>query len=256
MRARRCIEEHILVEPCRMRRHIGVQAHRIVQPRLDMTRAVGSRTVKRAHAEADRLDAALEVRAHGRREKTELIFIGRLHTDDLARCEDKGAQVERRVRTVGRNVVTVRLDHRIDRLQEALLRKGRHLQIRRRVIHARRIEVGTERHNMPVHRLIGLQPLKDLLAVLQNPRTLADRDRRVGAQTSLVPLPIRIVRHITLRQRTIGKPQILPVQIRLCHKKCPLLSKCTSYHSTIAHPCQMDLLRRRIQLSACTRQTL
>ena len=109
---------------------------------------------------------------------------------------------------------------------------------------------------MPVHRLIGLQPLKDLLAVLQDPRTLADRDRRVGGQASLVPLPIRIVRHITLRQRTIGKPQILPVQIRLCHKKCPLLSKCTSYHSTIAHPCQMDLPRRRIQLSACTRQTL
>ena len=139
-----------------MRCHIGMQAHRIVQPRLDMARAMGSRTVKRAYAEADRFDTALEVGAHGRREKAELIFIGRLHPDDLTRCEDKGAQVERRVRTVGRNVVTVRLDHCIDRLQEPLLWKGRHLQIRRRVVHARRIEIGTERHNMPVHRLIGL----------------------------------------------------------------------------------------------------
>ena len=139
-----------------MRCHIGMQTHRIVQSCLDMARTVGSRTVKRAHAEADWLDAALEVGAHGRREKAELIFIGRLHTDDLTRCEDKGAQVERRVRTVGRNVVTVRLDHCIDRLQETFLWKGRHLQIRRRVIHARRIEIGTERHNMPVHRLIGL----------------------------------------------------------------------------------------------------
>ena len=114
-----------------MRCHIGMQAHRIVQPRLDMARAMGSRTVKRAHAEADRFDAALEVRSHGRREKAELIFIGRLHTDDLTRCEDKGAQVERRVRTVRRNIVTVRLDYCIDRLQETLLWKGRHLQIRR-----------------------------------------------------------------------------------------------------------------------------
>ena len=47
------------------------------------------------------------------------------------------------------------------------------------MIHALCIEIRTERYDIAVHRLIRLQPLKDLLAVVQNAGALADRHRRL-----------------------------------------------------------------------------
>ena len=71
---------------------------------------------------------------------------------------------------------------------------------------------------MSVNGLIRLQPFENLLTVLQNARTFADRNRRLGGKTSLIPFSVRIMRHIALRQSAVGKLEMLPVNIRLCHK--------------------------------------
>ena len=78
---------------------------------------------------------------------------------------------------------------------------------------------------MPVDRLICLQPLKDLLAVLQNACALVDRNRRVRGKPAGIPFPVRIVCYIALRQGAIYKPQIAPVNVRLCHNQVPLSYK-------------------------------
>ena len=204
-----------------------MQTHRIVQPRLDVPRAVRRRAVKVAHADAYRLRTALEVRPHGRCKEAKLICIRRLHADHLARREDERAQIERCVRAVRRHIIAVRRDHRVHRLDKALLGERRHLEIRCRRIHARRIEIGAERHDMTVHGLICLQPLEDLLAVVQNARTLAERNRRIGRQSARIPRTIRIVRHIPLGQCAVRKPQISPVNIRSCHNSASFLQKCS-----------------------------
>ena len=202
--------------------HIGMQTHRVVETRLNVSRAVRCRAVVLAHAERGRLCAALKVGAHRGREQTELVFIRRLHADHRAARKHIGAQVQRSTAAVGRNPVRICLDDRIHRFQESLLRKSRHFKITRGLRHALRVQVGAEGHNAAVLGAICLEALKDLLAILQDARALRNAHGRIRRETAFIPGAVLIVGNVALIRHVIGEANVTPVQILLCHVKTPL----------------------------------
>lgn len=84
LRARRRIEVDVLGKALAVRRHDGMQAHRVVKPRLDVPRAVRRGAVEVADLDRNGLRSALEVRADGRDENAELVLVCRRNADDGA----------------------------------------------------------------------------------------------------------------------------------------------------------------------------
>ena len=93
LRPRRGIQIDILGEAFLMRRHDGMQAHRVVQAGFDVACAARGCAVEIADLHADRLCAALEIRADRRRKDTELIVVRGLHADDRADAECVGTDI-------------------------------------------------------------------------------------------------------------------------------------------------------------------
>ena len=71
-----------------------MKAHRIVQARLDMSRAVRRRAVKIAHLDRDRLYASLKVRTYRRGKHSELVLVRRLHADYRGDTEHIRSDIE------------------------------------------------------------------------------------------------------------------------------------------------------------------
>ncbi len=64
---------------------------------------------------------------------------------------------------------------------------------------------------MTIGRCVGLQSLKNLLAVLQNACALAQYDIRIVRESALLPGAILIIRYITLIRLMISEADIFPI---------------------------------------------
>ena len=178
------------------------------------------------NAQLDGGVATLEVRAHGRHEDTELVLVGRLHADDVARGDHERADVERRAGTERGHPRGVGLNDLLDRLDEAVLREGGHDQALGGIGHALGVHVGTEAHDGPIGGGIGLEPLEDLLAIMEDARALRQRDAVIGSQGALIPCAILVVGHIAIVGLAIAEIEVSPVQVLLLNGHGELLTRC------------------------------
>ena len=141
------VEIHIFIKSFGMSRNDGVKAHGVIETCFDMSCAVRSRPVKIADFNSQRLDAALEIRAYRSRKHTELIFIGRLYTDDSIRTEDVRTDIQRGAGTVRRYVSGVGSYDAIDGVEKFFLRINGNLEASCGILQTLRIEIRTECDN-------------------------------------------------------------------------------------------------------------
>ena len=71
-----------------------MKAHGIVQPGFDMTCSMWSSPVKVADTDGDRFGAALEIWAYRSSKNTELVFTGRLNSDNGVKTKHIGADIK------------------------------------------------------------------------------------------------------------------------------------------------------------------
>ena len=224
VRARRGIEEHVLVKAVLMREDVRIEAHGVIQAGLDVACAVRGCTVVVADADRDRLHAVLEVRADRRAEQAELVLVCRLDADDGARREEVRTKVERTARLERRNPVLIGADDFVDGFHEHLFRYRRHLDALCRIHHALRVHIRTERDDAAVFRLVRLEALEDLLAVLEDAGALIEDDVRIIREAAFFPFAILVVRDIALRDRLIAEPEAVPIDVDFRHISAPFLS--------------------------------
>ena len=122
------IQIHIFRKSFIVRRHDGVQAHRIVQSSLDMARAMRRSSVKIADLDRQGFCAAFKIRSHRRYKDPEHILICRFHTDHRVNSHHVGADIERCAGTEGRYISGVCLHRLHHRIHKFIFRKYRHLQ--------------------------------------------------------------------------------------------------------------------------------
>ncbi len=211
------VEEEVVGVALLVRQDAGVKRHGVVEAGLDVAGAVGSGAVVIGNLQLNGLDAALVVGAHGGHEDAELVLIGRLDANDVARCEHEGTHVERGARAKGRHPGGVGLDDLLDGLDKAVNGERRHAQALRRVVHALGVHIGTEAHDRAVLGGVGLQALEDLLAVVEKAGALGHHDRVVGGKLALAPLAVLIVANIAVVGVLVGKTQATPVDVLLLH---------------------------------------
>ena len=157
----RGIQINILRKAFLMGIYDRMQAHRIVEARLDVAGSSGSRAVKVTDTDYDRLCAALEVRADRCRENAEHIVICRLNADDGADSEHIGTDIESSTRAVRRHPCLIRPDGGLDGLHKSVNRERRHLKTKCRVVHSLCVEIGAETYDVSVFRLIGFESLEN-----------------------------------------------------------------------------------------------
>ena len=216
-RAGRGIQIHIFIKSVCMGSHNGMQAHGIVQSRLDVAGPVRRRAVKVGYADSDRLCAALEIRTYRRRKYAELIFISRLHADNRVNTEHVRPDIKRRAGAVRRNIRRIRLHRLHDRIHKAVLRKCRHFKPFRRIHHAGRVQVRAECHDASVLSGIRFHAFKYSLRILEHARTLIHHNIGVVRQAALIPFAVFIICHIPLVRLNIAEPEVFPVYVLLLH---------------------------------------
>ena len=148
--------------------HRGIEAHRVVKAGLNVTGAAGSRAVIMSNLNADRFHTALEIGANRHRKQTEKEFVRGSDTDLGARTDHHRTDVEGSSGAERRNPGGIRLDRFIKRLQEGFLRERRHFEAAAGILHAFRVLVRTESHNVTVFRRIRLQTLEAGLGIVEN----------------------------------------------------------------------------------------
>ena len=197
----------------------GVQRHGVVQAGLDVAGAVGSGAVELGDLQLDGLDATLVVGAHGGHENAELVLSGRLHANDVARGEHERTDVERGAGAKGRHPGGVGADDHLDGLDELVLGEARHLEAGSGVVHALGVHVGTEADDVAVLGGVGLQALKDLLAVVEKAGALGQRNGVVGGKAALFPGAILVVAHVAVVRVHVSEAEVAPVQVLLLHAR-------------------------------------
>ena len=179
------------------------------------------------------LDATGVVGAHGRHEDAELVLRGRRDADDLAGCHHERAHVERGAGAKGRHPGLVGLDDHLDRLDELVLREGRHHDAARGVGHAGGVEVRAEADDVAAGGGVGLEALEDLLAVVEDARALGEREGVVGGEAALLPGAVAVVADVAVIRGLVGKAEAAPVDVLLlhCHGCCPLVPGLCAAHT-------------------------
>ena len=218
------VEEEVVGIAGGVGEHAGVQRHGVVEAGLDVAGAVGRGAVELGNDELDGLDAALVVRADRSDEDAELILVGGLHADDVARGEHERADVERGAGAEGRHPGGVGLDDLLNGLDELILGEGGHLEAGGGVVHALRVHVGTEADDGAVFGGVGLEALEDLLAVVKQAGALGERDGVVGGELALAPLAVFVVADIAVVGVLISEAEATPVDVLLLHHALHLLA--------------------------------
>ena len=205
-----------------MRLHGRAQRHGVVQTGLDVAGAVRRGAVVFGHAQLDRLQAALEVRADGRDQDAERVLGSRSHADDLAGADHERAHVQRGAGAKRRHPRSVRLHNFLNGLDEAILRKARHLKTLSGIEHAACIHVRTEANDGTLFGGVSLQTLEHFLAIMENAGALGKMQVVVGGQTALVPLAILPMSFVAVVGLMVAEIKAAPVKILLLdHRDAP-----------------------------------
>ena len=200
-----------------MRFHNCVEAHGVVQTRLDVARAVRGCAVVIAHLDGNRLRAALEVRADRRAENAEFKLRRGLHADDAVRANHERADVQARARAIRRHKIRIRRDDLLHRVHELVHREGRHFQPRGAVRHALGVHVRAEANDMPVLGVVCLHALKARLAILEDAGAFIQGDVCVGFQPAFVPMTVLVAANVAIIRLDIAEAEIAPVDVLLAH---------------------------------------
>ena len=175
------------------------------------------------HAQLDRLQAALEVRADGRDQDAERVLGSRSHADDLAGADHERAHVQRGAGTKRRHPRSVRLHNFLNGLDEAILREARHLKTLsgNRTCGLAFMSDGSKRWN-PLFGGVSLQTLEHFLAIMENAGALRKMQVVVGGQTALVPLAILPMSFVAVVGLMLAEIKAAPVKILLLdHRDAP-----------------------------------
>lgn len=217
----RRVKVHVLVEAFLVGRDYSVEAHCVVESRLDVSGTVGRRAVEVADFQLERADAALEVRSDRRYENAELVFLSRFDADDGRTAEKVRADIERSSRTEGRNPGLVREHNLLNGFDEAVLGKGGHFEAGGGIGHALRVEVRAEGDDMAVGGGVRLEAFEAGLGVMENSCAFGEGDCRVSREGSCVPGPVAKVGNVSFVSLDVAEAEICPVKIFLFHFKAP-----------------------------------
>ena len=88
------IQVNVLVKSLFVSIDNRMKAHGIVQPGFDMTCSMWSSPVKVTDTDGDRFGAALEIWAYRSSKNTELVFTGRLNSDNGVKTKHIGADIK------------------------------------------------------------------------------------------------------------------------------------------------------------------
>ena len=193
-----CIQVNVLRKAFLMCRNNCMQAHCIVQSRLDVAGSVRCSAVIITDLYIDRLRAALEVRANRSRKYAVLVIICRLYTDNRADAEHIRTNIKCCTGSERRNPCCICLNHLMDGINKLIYRKRRHLQTLCRIIHSLCVQIRAEAYDMSVLGCICLQSLKHRLAVLENTGILTHDNLVIVNEGALIPFAgfCRIICHI------------------------------------------------------------
>ena len=169
-----------------------MQAHGIVQAGFDVAGPVRRCPVKIGDTDRDRLHAALEVRSYRSGQDPELVLIRRLYADYGIAAEHVRTDIERRAASIRSNPGFICLDGPADRVHPPVDRIDRHLQSLAGILHALRIQVRPERHDMAVLGCVRLQAFKAGLGILENTGALIDHNVFIRNQGTFIPCAVLV----------------------------------------------------------------
>ncbi len=201
------IEVHILVKALFMSGNDGMKAHSVVQTSLDKAGAVRSGSVEIADLNGNRLSAALEVRANGGAEDTELEFVCRFYADNGVNTEHEGTEIQGSAGAIGGNVCFVGTNNLFYSLDEFILGEHGHFHTAGRISQTFRIEVRTEYNGIALFGSIGFQTFKDRLCILEYAGTFAHIDHIVINESALIPGTVFEGGNITFVSFDVAKAQ-------------------------------------------------
>ncbi len=226
------VEIQVLGIALAMGLHRGLKGHGVVQAGLDVAGAVRCSTVILGNAQLDGLEAALKVRTDRGHENAERVLRSGSHADHVTGADHKRTHVQGRAGTEGRNPGGVGRNDLLDGLNELVLGKRGHLEALGRVIHTLSVHVGTEADDAAVLGGVGLQALKDLLAVMEDTAALGDMQGVVGGQAALVPLAILPMSLVAVIGLHVAKAEATPIDILLLDSHMSLLTYTVAYSRT------------------------
>ena len=163
------------------------QACGIVAGTLGLTSATRSCTdVIIRKPDVHRLDATGEVRTGWRGDEQILVGIAGTNTKADLGGEHKWAKVERFLRTLGHPILILTYQ-RLDTSNEELVRNLRHRQPSGGALEASRVHMRAEGDDRAIRMAVGLQALKDGLAVVDEVGGGVKGQRAVGHQFCVMP---------------------------------------------------------------------
>ena len=133
-----------------------------------MAGSMGGCPIVIRYADGDGLGAALKVGADRCCKDTELIFIGRLYSNDGIASKHERTDIKGCPGTIGRNVISVGSYDLCDCVNKSFLGELRHFQSRCTVHHTLCVQIRAEGYNMAILRCVSFQALKTGLSVLEN----------------------------------------------------------------------------------------
>ena len=212
--------------------HRGLQGHGVVEAGLDVAGAVRCGAVVLGNAQLDGLKAALKVRTDRGHENAERVLRSGSHADYVTGADHKRTHIQGCARAEGRNPCGIGRDDLLDGLDKLVLGERGHLEALRRVVHTLSVHVGTETDDAAVLGGVGLQALKDLLAVVEDTTALGDMQGVVGGQATLVPLAILPMSLVAVIGLHVAKAEATPIDILLLDSHMSLLTYTVAYSRT------------------------
>ena len=207
-----------------MRLHARLEAHGVVEAGLDVAGTMRGSAIVLGNAQLDGGVATLEVPARGHHKNTNWYWLDQLHADDVAVGDD-----ERRTSSDAPNRTTSAGMASNDALpgddepgppekadMTGVGEIGEYIGV----------HFGTEAHDGPIGGGIGLEPLEDLLAIMEDARALRQRDAVIGGQGALIPCAVLVVGHIAIVGLAIAEIEVSPVQVLLLNGHGELLTRC------------------------------
>ena len=226
------VEIQVLGIALAMSLHRGLKGHGVVEAGLDVAGAVRCGTVILGNAQLDGLEATLKVRTDRGHENAERVLRSGSHADHVTGADHKRTHVQGRAGAEGRNPGGVGRNDLLDGLNELVLGERGHLEALGRVIHTLSVHVGTEADDAAVLGGVGLQALKDLLAVMEDTAALGDMQGVVGGQAALVPLAILPMSLVAVIGLHVAKAEATPIDILLLDSHMSLLTYTVAYSRT------------------------
>ena len=124
----------------------------------------------------------------------EEIFVGRVDAQGRFRGDHRRPDIGGGAAAAG-DPVPVQQDQFGECLEEELFVDLGHAETFRRDVHPPDVVHGPEKEDGPVFAAVGLQPLEDLLGIVEDHRRGIQLERPVGFDQGIVPALARVVRH-------------------------------------------------------------